>query len=836
MNLALKRVTLLVAAVLLAFSGRPFTGNAQTEPSPEGVEFFEKKIRPVLAANCYMCHSTQSSKPQSGLLLDSREGVLKGGASGIPAIVPSDPDKSRLIVAIRYSDAKLQMPPMRQLTPEQIKDFEAWVKMGAPDPRGKTAPAPPFSYDFGEARKFWSFQPVKYRPPPKVNDLRWVKSPLDRFILAKLEEKGLKPAGDADKRTLIRRATFDLTGLPPTPEEVDAFLRDQSPKAFEQVVDRLLASPHYGERWGRHWLDVARYADTSGCNSDFPVPSAYKYRNYVIKSFNQDKPYDQFVREQVAGDLLPSKTEAEKYEHIIATGYLALSRRFGSRNNEFHLTIDDTIDNVGKAILGLSVSCARCHDHKFDPIPTSDYYALYGIFDSTRYAFPGTEIYRHTKDFVPLASPEQSARLMKWQSELAELDDKVENLTVEKAGLERRAKAAKDKEKAEKEKAEKDGVAASDEKPVPPARTLEQVTAELKAVKARIVELENQPPNVEKAYAVSEGKVRNPRIFKKGDPRNKGDEVPRGFLQILGGQRAPDGEKESGRFQLAGWLTDPSNPLTARVMVNRIWQYHFGKGLVQTANDFGARGSLSTHPELLDYLAARFVENKWSVKSMHRMIMLSRAYQMASVADAKNAAADVNNDLLWRFNRRRLEAEEIRDAMLAISGALDRVMPEAHPFPPEKDWRYTQHVQFFADYDSDHRSVYLMQQRLKKQRFFEVFDGADTNATTSQRPVSTTPIQALFMMNDPFVHKQADNLAVRIGMAYTETAKRIDYAYRLAFGRGATKEEIGTAERYLRHVATELRQTKIPGDQQPRAALASYVRVLLSSNEFLFVD
>jgi hypothetical protein len=832
MILTLKRMALLLAVGLCAFVARPFSGNAQTEPSREGIEFFEKKIRPVLAANCFMCHSSQSSKPQSGLLLDSREGMLKGGASGIPAIVPGDPDKSRLILAIRYSDSKLQMPPTSQLAPEQIKDFETWVKMGAPDPRVQAAATQRLPYDFAEAKKFWSFQPIKDVSPPQVKGIRWIKSPLDRFILARLEEKGLKPAAPADKRTLIRRATFDLAGMPPTPDEVDAFLRDTSANAFERVVNRLLASPHYGERWGRHWLDVVRYADTSGCNSDSPVPSAYKYRNYVIKSFNEDKPYDEFVREQVAGDLLPSKSEAEKYERIIATGYLALSRRFGSRNNEFHLTIDDTIDNLGKAVLGLSISCARCHDHKFDPIPTSDYYALYGIFDSTRYAFPGTEIYRHTKDFIPLAPPQQGERLMKWQTELADLDDKVENLGVEKAGLERKAKAAKDKENAEKEKAEKDG--ARDDKPAPAARTLEQVTAELKAVKARIVELENQPPNVEKAYAVSEGKVRNARIFKKGDPRNKGDEVARGFLQILGGQRAPEGEKESGRLQLAGWLTDPRNPLIARVMVNRIWQYHFGKGLVPTSNDFGARGNLPTHPELLDYLAARFVEKGWSVKAMHRMIMLSRAYQMSSVEDARNAAADVNNDL--RFNRRRLEAEEIRDAMLAISGSLDPAMPEAHPFPPEKEWRYTQHVQFFADYDSNHRSVYLMQQRLKKQRFFEVFDGADTNATTAQRPVSTTPIQALFMMNDPFVHKQADELAVRIGMAHPETWKRIDYAYRLVFGRPATKEEIATAQNYLNHVSDELKGTGIPPDRQPRSALASYLRVLLSTNEFLFVD
>src|SRR5262245_52667535 len=369
-------------------------------PSQDAIEFFEKRIRPVLTANCYACHSAQSKHPQSSFFLDSREGMLKGGASGIPAVVPGEPEKSRLIAAIRYSDQAPHMPPGGPLPPDVVKDFETWVQMGAPDPRQQTGATPYVQpYDFKEAAKFWSFKSVRDPELPQVKDRRWVKSPVDLFILARLEQKGLNPVGDASKRALIRRVTFDLTGLPATPDDVDAFLQDGSDKAFEKVVDRLLASPQYGERWGRHWLDVVRYADTAGCNSDFPVPSAYKYRNYVIESFNQDKPYDQFVREQIAGDLLPGATDAEKFQHIVATGYLAISRRFGSQANEFHLTIDDTIDNLGKAVLGLSISCARCHDHKFDPIPTRDYYSLYGIFNSTRYAFPGTELFRHTKDF-----------------------------------------------------------------------------------------------------------------------------------------------------------------------------------------------------------------------------------------------------------------------------------------------------------------------------------------------------------------------------------------------------------------------------------------------------
>ena len=425
----------------LELSTRPV--KAQEQPSREGIEFFEKKIRPVLEAKCYVCHSASSKRLQGGLLLDTREGILKGGNSGEPAIKPGDPDGSLLIRAINFLDSKLQMPPTGQLQADQVKDFEAWVEMGAPDPRAQTGSTQVFSqpYNFDEARKFWSFQPVTN---PQVAPDTNGPAVIDHLILAKLESKGLKLVGGVDKRTLIRRATFDLTGLPPTPEEVDSFLKDNSAKAFDKVIDRLLASPHYGERWGRHWLDIVRYADTAGCNSDFPVPAAYKYRNYVIKSFNQDKPYDRFIREQIAGDLLPARNEAEKYENIIATGYLAISRRFGSRNKEFNLTIDDTIDNLGKTFLGLSVSCARCHDHKFDPITAKDYYALYGIFNSSRYAFPGAEIYPHPADMVALASGEEAEKLYKWQTELAALDDRKEYLEVE-SGAAARNKAAKEK-------------------------------------------------------------------------------------------------------------------------------------------------------------------------------------------------------------------------------------------------------------------------------------------------------------------------------------------------------------------------------------------------------
>jgi hypothetical protein len=812
------------------------------------VEFFEKKIRPVLAEHCYKCHSEKGEKGiKGGLSLESRDGIRKGGETG-PALNLADPDKSLILQAIRYSDEDLQMPPKHRLAQEVIANFEKWVRMGAPDPR--EGEAPKSNIDFEAAREFWSFKPIQNPNVPEVKDAAWERNDVDRFILAKLEAAGMKPNGDADRRTLLRRATYDLTGLPPTPEEMREFLADQSPDAFSRVIDRLLSSPAYGEKWGRHWLDLVRYADTSGCNSDFPVPSAYRYRNWVIAAFNRDVPYDEFLREQIAGDLLPAATDDEKNDKVIATGYLAIARRFGSRANEFHLTMEDIIDNFGKVTLGLSLGCARCHDHKFDPVPTKDYYALYGIFNSTTYAFPGTEIYRHTKDFTPLvAEPKRSELLQQWK-ELASLDDKIERLKGEKKALQREEKKAaqeaeKEKEKAEPPAAGAEAVAdpakpAAPNAPPPelekPKRTSQDAERELDEAYQRQKELEGVADSAPKAYAVMDGKAQNASIQKKGEPRALGEEVPRGFLTVLGGQTVPPEEIGSGRRELAGWLTDPANPLTARVMVNRIWEFHFGKGIVKTPNDFGARGEKPTHPELLDWLAHRFVEKGWSIKAMHRLIMLSRAYQMSSADQPDNAAKDVNNDLLWRFNRRRLTAEEIRDSILALAGSLDTKPAEKHPFPAEAEWRYTQHKPFVADYPSNKRSVYLMQQRFQKNQYLELFDGADTNATTAVRPVSQTPVQALWAMNSAFAHEQARNFAQRVFSSFSDEQARIGYAFECALGRPAESDEIEGVQKYLGEVAAALAETGLPEEQRPLAAFASFSRVLLTSNDLVFVD
>ncbi|MBI5774519.1 MAG: DUF1553 domain-containing protein [Verrucomicrobia bacterium] len=659
-----------------------------------------------------------------------------------------------------------------------------------------------------DAKSFWSFQPVQRPAPPKVKDAQWPTTEIDRFILAKLEANKLKPAPDADPRTLIRRLTFDLTGLPPTPEEAEAFVRECSSignrqSAIAKAADRLLASPHYGERWGRHWLDVVRYADTSGCNSDVPIPDAWRYRNYVIESFNRDKPYDQFLREQLAGDLLPATSEAQRREQIIATGYLPLSRRFSSVAEEFHLTLDDTVDNVGKTFLGLSVSCARCHDHKFDPLSVGDYYGLYGIFQSTRYAFPGTEIQRHRRDLTALLAPEEHARVAKaYEEKIAMMDAEMDRLYAHKITLDTGK--------------EKNAVDA----------------AFKKLQRERDALLTNRPP-YETAYAVSEGKPENARIQLKGDPAKLGSEVPRGFLAVLGGQKLSAAEKGSGRRELADWIASPKNPLTARVMVNRIWQHHFGAGLIRTPNDFGVRGEKPTHPGLLDWLADEFVRSGWSVKALHKQIVLSRVYQLASGSGTEH---DPDNKLISHFNRRRLTAEETRDAMLAMSGLLDRTPDGPHPFKPEAEWRYTQHNPFIGDFETRRRSVYLMQQRIRQQPMLGVFDGADCNMPVGQRTVSTTPMQALFLLNNKFTHEAGDAFAARVLAGGKTSETRLTLASQLALGRPPKPEELRFAKDYLAAMPAKLAAANIPEAKREQAAWASYLRTLMSGNEFVFVD
>ena len=775
------------------------------EPTPDQIAFFENKIRPVLVEHCYECHSATAKKIKGGLVVDSRAGVHKGGDTG-PLLTPGDPEASLLIEAVRHASEDTAMPPKKKLPPNMIADLEAWVRMGAPDPRDTDTVAAvqaKSAIDWDKAREWWSLRPLQMPQPPKVKDNAWPTNDIDRFVLARMEEAGLKPARDADKHMLIRRATFDLTGLPPSPQEVSAFLADHSKDAFAKVVNRLLDSPAYGERWGRHWLDVVRYADTAGDNSDYPIPQMHRYRDWVIAAFNRDLPYDEFVRDQLAGDLRGGGTDAERYDRIIATGYIGNSRRFGSRVDDYpqHLTIEDTIDNLGRTFLGLTVNCARCHDHKFDPISNEDYYALYGIFNSTRYPWPGIELDKKQRDLVPLVPASQRAE--------------AEKLRLEREKEMTRLRKEADKLKADLKTAAKDKKAAME--------------AQMKEAQAKLAALAKKPLPFDFAYAVADAaKVGDAPLQQKGDPAKPGNVVPRHFLTVFGAPKLPPTESSSGRAQLADWILAKDNPLPARVMANRLWQHHFGRGIVPTPNDFGKQGRPATHPELLDHLAAKFREGGWSMKAMHRLIMLSRTYRMSSQRDEASLAADPTNERLSSFPRLRLDAESIRDTLLLLGGNLDTTPAGEHPFPPQNEWNFTQHNAFKAVYPSNHRSVYLMTQRIQRHPFLAIFDGADPSASTAARTTSTTPLQALFLLNDSLVHEQAGRIADRLLKSASDDSQRVKSAYELLFARPPTADEESAATEFLANA-----RRSAPDANE---AWNAYVRVLLRLNEFVYLD
>ncbi len=757
---------------------------------------FELRIRPVLAGECLPCHGGQ--KTNGGLSVASRESLIRGGDRG-PAIVVGDPDHSLLIQAIRRTHDEVKMPPKKRLSGQAVADLARWIRDGAAWPTSRAARSLTVIGANNPAPRHWAFKPVRAIPPPP-DPTGWADRPIDRFVAARRRAAGLQPVGRADRRSLIRRVTFDLIGLPPTPEEIRSFLNDRGPDAFVKVVDRLLASPHYGERWGRHWMDVAHYADTAGDNADYPVPEAVRYRDYIIDAFNRDQPYDRFVREQLAGDIAArGKSGAEYADSIAATGFLALSRRYATGPYElWHLTLEDAIDTTGRAFLGLTLRCARCHDHKFDPVTQRDYYALYGMFASTSFPFAGAEEL-HSKGFprmkfVPLVEPARAEPALKaYRERLAELERVIPSL-----------EASKD---------------AKDRRQVP----------ELKKEWARLKRT-SLPVTMPAAYAVTEGTPTDVPLQRRGEPGNPGPVVPHGvprFAFLAGEAPPPTPPKSSGRSELAHWLTRPGHPLTARVMVNRIWQHHFGRGIVATPSNFGVRGEPPTHPELLDWLAAKFVAEGWSVKTIHREIVLSETYQLASDGRPRQAALDPDDRWLWHFPRRRLDAESIRDAMLAASGRLDPARPGRHPFPPIEEWHWTQHDAFKTVYPSNHRSVYLMSQRLVKHPFLALFDGPDTNTSTDVRSRSTVPLQALYFLNNPFVLECAEGLADRMIAAGEEPEGRIVHGYELAWGRPPDPEESRRALRFVRDAASATTD---------RDAWIGLAKILLTASEFLYVD
>jgi len=946
----------------------------QNEPH----EFFEARIRPILANNCYSCHTTSA---MGGLKIDSREGLIQGGKSG-PAVIPGKPEESLLIRAVRQVDQRLKMPLGNRLKDQEIADLTTWIGMGAPWPENAKASLPASAGGFKispEQRSFWAFQPIHRAEPPKVREESWVKTPIDRFVLSRLEANELRPVSAADKRTLIRRATFDLTGLPPNPEEVQAFLQDRSPEAFAKLVDRLLASPHYGERWGRYWLDVARYGedDIRGTSQE-SYPNAFRYRDWVIKAFNDDMPYNLFVKAQIAGDLLDGK---DRERLMPGLGFFGLGPwaydttvPLQARADERH----DKVDVMTRGFLGLTVACARCHDHKFDPISVKDYYALAGIFYSSPYQeYPlapadVVEAYQQhqqkiknleeeIKQFTETQSNQLSeilayntSRYMVAAAEVLSLGREMGQTSTEpklgapvssappaliaSAGtlpdhgasspadssgtaaalLSKVAEAKKleaellepwvkylanpDREHpylADWDKAMKAGAPPETLKPWADElqSTLLSIIREKKEIDDRNhIVLEQSKPaksarktslpngfstyeefcpgcNVsveslernkfvlwnelvgEKGVLHLEGEAldrrlsplwishlnsrraelqalkkaspdpypyfygladseqpANLKIHLRGSPFNLGDEAPRRFLEILSDGVPRPIAAGSGRLQLAELIA--SHPLSARVAVNRIWKHHFGQGIVSTPSNFGRLGDRPSHPELLEYLASRLIESKGSIKALHREIMLSAVYQLSSEQSEKNFAVDPDNRLLWRANRRRLDAEATRDAVLLVSGNLNPVLGG-----PSSE----------LDASNSRRTVYGRVSRFKLNSTLDLFDFPNPSITNEQRNVTHVPLQKLFFLNSDFIAQESSLLAERLNTQFAnDDASKIRRAYQLCFGRDPTEDEVQLGQEFLRKRADKPVAGSSPWQQ--------YSQVLLSSNEFVFVD
>jgi hypothetical protein len=921
---------------VLAGCGFVFIGSIRTDGSELAkIEFFEERIRPVLAQNCYECHSTKAKKLKAGLYLDRKAGWMQGGENG-PVVIPGKPAESILLTAIRYKDNDLRMPPNKKLPKQVVADFEKWIAMGAPDPRDApmevvTETSGPQGKSLEEGRKFWAFLPLVAPQPPTVKDEAWAADELDRYVLAKLEKKNLKPVAVADKASLLRRAYFDLTGLPPTPEQIDDFQADDAPEAFAKVVDELLASPRFGERWGRHWLDVARYADTTGGGRNNPFPNAPRYREYVIESYNEDKPFDQFAKEQIAGDLLHSSTDWEYNENLTGTGFLAL----GPHNYELQdkallrmEIVDEQLSSVGRAFLGVTMGCARCHDHPFDPIPTAEYYSLAGIFRSTNSSVPGNVakfIERKLRDEYAEVRKKHSETQKELEKELKQAESKLKSLGGKSGSSKRTGKSLDPKklegivvdddaakivgewisstsvagyvgtryihdaaigkgkksvtfpvmipksgkyevqlsytmgtnramktpvtvmhdvgeEKVLVDQTKRPPILGSfislgtfhfeegkwdvvkittgatsqvvivdsirllpkneqvtpalvgKEKPNPAKDELEKKKALTKAQKKEMEELvgvlqrkmkehkKDAPPKVGQVMSVREHEEAGDwHIHRRGGIRNLGPFVKRGFLAVATPEdQSPKPEipkGSSGRLQLADWVASSRNPLTARVYANRVWRHLFGRGIVASPDNFGEMGRRPTHPKLLDHLALSFMENGWSTKKLIRKVMLSKTYRMSSMGTQGAIEADPENDLFSRQNRRRLEVEAIRDAMLVASGRLVS----------------------FGEEINKKRSMFEKLDRNKIPEMFNVFDYPNPSLVSGNRNASTVPTQALFMMNSGFVLNEAKAAAVKIlEMEGLDDQQRLVFAYKTTLGRIPSDGEKSLALAYLK--------------------------------------
>jgi hypothetical protein len=817
--------------VLIGFSvDRLSAEESPDTKTPLELQLFESKIRPLLTQRCYTCHSQSSGKSEGGLLLDSRDGIRRGGDRG-PAVVPGKPDESLLLTAISHTDPDFRMPPKGQrVSDDLLRDVRVWIRSGAPDPREQTETVRP-PVDIEAGRKFWSMRrPVRHELP-ETKDSSWPVSDLDHFSLAKLEGAGLAPSPDAVPSTLLRRLYFDVVGLPPAPSDVKRFLKRHESNGVQAALaaeaDLLLASPHFGERWGRHWLDVARFAESSGRQANITFPYAFRYRDYVIDSVDADVPVDRFLTEQLAGDLLPYKNDAERARLLIATGFLAVGPKDLDAANPIQFladVIDEQIDSVTRGVMASSVACARCHDHKFDPYSMQDYYALAGIFGSTNTYFGTAVSPANRVGGDPLVLPDIEGQAVLHKGIPAK---QVEKLKADLAAL-----------KAE----EKEGRAAVF-RAIAAGKSAEGIFTLRDALRIfwRSGAIEGQLEKVSETGeplplamgALEREKVIDVPLLERGEIGRPGETVPRGFPEVVSLDSPPPPPAQSGRLEFARWLTHPDHPLTARVFVNRVWHHLLGAGIVRTVDNFGMTGEPPSHPELLDHLAIDFVANGWSLKKLIRQIVLSRTYRQASTFNAAAFQVDPDNRLLWRVSKRRLDAEAIRDAMLVAGGDFDATRPQGSIVARVIGDRPVSLIgldrRIPADLDGSlHRSVYLPVLRDRLPNVLDLFDFAEPSLVTGARETTNVPLQALYLMNSPFIHDRAVSLAKRVRAESGKVDDRVRLAFLLCFSRQPDSEELKMSVEFLRQ--------ERPDVQDETPVLVSFCQALLATAEFRNLD
>lgn len=808
-------------------------GTTHGDFHPDELAFFEKNIRPVLVAKCYDCHSA-TKKQKGGFVLDSRAGIRIGGDSGHPGITPGDVSGSAVYEAITWANEDSQMPPKEKLPDDVIANFKKWIEMGAPDPRASASiiGAGKRSIDIAAGRKHWAFQKPVKSPAPEVGRKEWPKTDVDRWLLAGLEQQGLRPAPDAERSILIRRIAFDLTGLPPTPDEVRAFLADSSPDAVKRVVEMYLDSSAFGERWGRHWLDVARYAESSGKEVTVLYPHAWRYRDYVIESFNKDKPYDLFLKEQIAGDLMKWRDKRDQAEKIVATGFLAIGPKGHNTRDRRQFAMDladEQIDTLTQAMLGVTVACARCHDHKFDPFTMRDYYAMAGIFLSSETLY-GSQPQLQNLNPSQLIELEQDCGL---PASLGKIT------SAEVAILSRRA------ESAQQAAAEMEQTVRRERNSTDPTGAFLRVRALRDQAATREADLElflpDGTPRLLAMGVLDRGTPLNAPVLNRGELDQPCEIVNRGLVEVLCAEGEPlSVSSGSGRLDLAWWVASRDNPLTARVMVNRVWLKLFGRGIVDTPDNFGAMGGKPSHPGLLDALAVEFMESGWSVKQLIKSVMLSRAYQMSTASIPENEAKDPGNTAFWRMNQRRLDAESIRDSMLAIAGELDRYPEAGSPVARAGDGRegLILLLREISAMPQKHRSIYLPIVRDQIPEMLSLFDFPDASLVTGDRDSTNVPSQSLYLMNSPQVVELADAFAHRLGEVEGNTEQRMAYAFWLAYGRPPTDLEAQkTRQFFADFIRQELRGNAAPKakEEASRKAASAFCQALLASAEFRYL-